>query len=124
MRRLEVWLDWGDAERVVGTLAELDRRLYFEYDGGFIADPLPISPFHLPVQPGVLEESERVFEGLPGVFNDSLPDGWGLLLMDRNFRSRGVPREQITALHRLAYIHTRAMGALTYHPAGDAPHEG
>jgi len=52
-----------------------------------------------------------------GVFADSLPDGWGMLLMDRFFlRERGIDRRAITALDRLAYMGERAMGALEYRP--------
>ena len=52
-----------------------------------------------------------------GVFNDSLPDGWGMLLMDRYFRQQwGRGGYDITALERLAYMGDRAMGALEYEP--------
>lgn len=78
--------------------------------------PLPIWPFKLPVAPGLFEHTERDFAELFGVFNDSLPDGWGLLLMGREFRRRGVKPSDMSALDRLAYIGTRGMGALTYHP--------
>jgi serine/threonine-protein kinase HipA len=117
MRRLEVRLDWGDEQRVVGTLAEEGRRLYFEYDSSFIDAPLPISPFKLPVRPGLFEHTEREFARVFGVFNDSLPDGWGLLLMDREFRKRDLDPRQISVLDRLAYMGMRGMGCLTYHPA-------
>ena len=36
MRKLEVRLDWGDEQVVVGRLAEQERRVYFEYDGTFV----------------------------------------------------------------------------------------
>jgi serine/threonine-protein kinase HipA len=116
MRRLQVRLDWGDEQVVVGTLAERDRRIYFEYDRDFIEAPLPISPFKLPVNPGVFEHTEREFSQVFGVFNDSLPDGWGLLLMDRVFRKQGLDPARVSILDRLAYIGERGMGALTYHP--------
>ncbi len=120
MRRLEVRLDWGDADpRTVGTLADLERRTLFEFDPAFLREPLPLSPFKLPVRPGVHEDAERTFAGLFGVFDDSLPDGWGRLLMDRAFERAGVRRDEVTPLDRLAYLHTRAMGALTYHPPAD-----
>ena len=48
MRKLEVRLDWGDEQVVVGRLAEQERRVYFEYDGTFVANPVPLSPFKLP----------------------------------------------------------------------------
>lgn len=116
MRRLEVRLDWGDEQVVVGTLAEQERRIYFEYDAAFLDAPLPISPFKLPVRPGLFEHAERDFAEVFGVFNDSLPDGWGLLLMDREFKKRGLDPATVSVLDRLAYIGTRGMGALTYHP--------
>lgn len=124
MRRLEVRLHWGDEHVVVGTLAEQDRRLYFEYDGDFVATPLPISPFKLPVRPGLFEHGERDFAPVFGVFSDSLPDGWGLLLMDREFRKRGLATATLSVLDRLAYIGTRGMGALTYHPPATAGEDG
>lgn len=124
MRKLEVRLNWGDEQVPVGTLAEQERVLYFEYDGAFIAKPLPISPFKLPVQPGVFEHREREFGDVFGVFNDSLPDGWGLLLMDREFRKRGHDPAALSILDRLAYIGTRGMGALTYHPPAATDDEG
>ena len=116
MRKLEVRLDWGDEQRVVGTLAEQQHRIYFEYAVGFLDSGRPISPFKLPLRPGVFEHTEREFAPLFGAFNDSLPDGWGLLLMDREFRKRGLDPGTLSPLDRLAYIGTRGMGALTYHP--------
>jgi serine/threonine-protein kinase HipA len=124
MRKLEVRLDWGDEQVVVGTLAEHEKVLYFEYDSAFIAKPLPISPFKLPIQSSLFEHREREFGDVFGVFNDSLPDGWGLLLMDREFRKRGHDPAGISILDRLAYIGTRGMGALTYHPPAAPDDEG
>lgn len=116
MRTLEVRLDWGDREIAVGTLAEAERRIYFEYAASFLEAPLPISPFKLPVRPGLFEHVDREFAPVFGVFDDSLPDSWGLLLMDREFKRRGRALASISVLDRLAYIGTRGMGALTYHP--------
>lgn len=116
MRTVEVRLNWGEEETVVGALAERDRRIYFEYAAPFLAAPLPVSPFKLPVQPGVVEHTDREFGPLFGIFDDSLPDSWGLLLMDREFRRQGRSLAEISPLDRLAYIGTRGMGALTYHP--------
>jgi serine/threonine-protein kinase HipA len=117
VRTLEVRLDWGDRQIVVGTLAEDAGRLYFEYAASFLENPLPISPFRLPPRPGLFEHVDRQFAEVFGVFDDSLPDSWGLLLMDREFRKRGRAPSTLSPLDRLAYIGTRAMGALTYHPA-------
>jgi serine/threonine-protein kinase HipA len=116
MRSLEVHLDWGEEERILGTLAEREGRVYFEYAPAFLEAPLPISPFKLPARSGLFEHEDREFGPVFGVFLDSLPDGWGLLLMDRVFRTRGVDPASVSPLDRLAYIGTRGMGALSYHP--------
>ncbi len=117
MRRLEVYLDWDSESLWVGTLAERDRRIFFEYSPSFLDAPLPISPIKLPVRGGLHEDADRTFGGLHGVFYDSLPDGWGLLLMDRRFRQAGIEPGRVTWLDRLAYIGHRSMGALVYRPA-------
>lgn len=100
----------------VGRLALHQGRILFEYDGTFIERGLNISPFHLPLRSGVQVGKPALFEGLPGVFNDSLPDGWGRLLLDRAVMSQGIPYQQLTPLDRLAYVGSKGMGALIYEP--------
>ena len=116
MRTIEVRLDWGGQQTVVGTLAEQGRGVYFEYAASFLESPLPVSPFKLRVRPGLFEHVDREFAPVFGVFDDSLPDSWGHLLMDREFRRQGRSLAEISPLDRLAYIGTHGMGALTYHP--------
>lgn len=117
MKKLEVHLTQGPGDqRLVGHLAEVDRRLYFEYDAAFLKDPVWLSPFKLPPEPGLHEHRDLTFGPLFGLFDDSLPDGWGLLLMDRYFTRRGLALEAISPLDRLAYLGDRTMGALTYRP--------
>ncbi len=123
MKRLEVRLrrEPGE-ERVVGQLAETGPRggqILFEYDPAFLRDPLWLSPFKLPPQPGLVEHRDLAFGPIFGLFDDSLPDGWGLLLMDRFFQQRGTALAEVSVLDRLAYLGTRTMGALTYHPPSD-----
>jgi serine/threonine-protein kinase HipA len=117
MKKLEVCFTRspGDSQPV-GTLAEDRGRVYFEYAAEFLATGLNLSPFRLPFEPGLFEHRDREFGPLPGVFDDSLPDGWGLLLMDRHFRTLGRNLAEISPLDRLAWLGTRTMGALTYHP--------
>lgn len=117
MKKLDVHLTNGPGDRrLVGQLAETGRRISFEYDSGFLQDPLWLSPFKLPPGPGLHEHRDRTFGPLFGLFDDSLPDGWGLLLMDHAFMRRGLAPESISPLDRLAYLGESAMGALTYHP--------
>ncbi len=118
MKRLDVRFTRGPGDSIpVGTLASDRGHVYFEYAASFLATGLNISPFILPFQPGLFEHRDHLFGPLPGVFDDSLPDGWGLLLMDCHFRSLGRNRDEISPLDRLAWLGTRTMGALTYHPA-------
>ena len=93
-----------------------DSRNFFQYSPEFIATGLKISPFHLPLNHEVIEAPTHPFNGLHGVFADSLPDGWGLLLMDRFLRQKGVDVKKLTQLDRLLYIGPTGMGALTYEP--------
>ena len=117
MKKLGVYLSSTPEERrLIGELAEANRKIYFEYDPAFLKDPLWLSPFKLPAEPGLHEHRDLTFGPLFGLFDDSLPDGWGLLLMDRHFRKAGIPPETVSPLDRLAYMGTRTMGALTYHP--------
>ena len=122
MKKLDVYLaarERRDRGRLVGTLAESERRLYFEYDADFLDDPLWLSPFNLPPEPGLHEHRDLAFGPLFGLFDDSLPDGWGLLLMDRHFRRQAVALDAVSPLDRLAYLGRRTMGALTYYPPAE-----
>jgi len=104
--------------QLVGQLVDFKKKIYFEYDAKFLELGLNLSPFLLPLKPGAqTPPASNPWSGLFGVFNDSLPDGWGLLLMDRHLQSLGVDVQYVSPLDRLAYIGNRGMGALSYKPA-------
>ena len=113
---LNVVLDFGSQKIPVGKLASQNRQVYFEYDAEFLQKNLEISPFKLPLQSGVQTFEPQLFEGLPGVFNDSLPDGWGRLLLDRALRAGGIAPDTFAPLDRLAHVGRHGMGALIYEP--------
>lgn len=121
--QVTVSLDFGEDSIIqVGRLASAERgKIYFEYSP--ILRGLRISPLRLPPKPGLMTFDPMLFEGLPGVFYDSLPDGWGRLLLDRLVRSKGIAPNQLTALDRLAHVGHSGMGALVYEPdlSGDRP---
>jgi serine/threonine-protein kinase HipA len=120
MKKLEVRLTREPGqERIIGQLAQSAGGVVFEYDPAFLRAPLWLSPFKLPPQPGLVEHRDHAFGPIFGLFDDSLPDGWGLLLMDRFFEQRGSALAEVSVLDRLAYLGTRTMGALTYHPPAD-----
>ncbi len=113
---VHVSLNFGSTSYKVGRLALVKRKIYFEYDSAFLRSGLDISPLKLPKQDGAIPCADAVFEGLFGVFNDSLPDGWGRLLLDRQVRKYGIAPEQLTPLDRLTHVGSFGMGALRYEP--------
>ncbi len=119
---LKVSLDFSGERITVGTLAVNQGKVYFEYDAEFLKRNLHISPFNLQLRPGVVEFERDVFEGLAGVFNDSLPDGWGRLLLDRMLIGQGFVPQQLSPLDRLAYVGAHGMGALVYEPEMNPNH--
>ena len=100
----------------VGELAQNRQGVFFEYDADYRRVHRNLSPFLLPFDGSLVQAPARPHGGLHGVFADSLPDGWGMLLMDRVFRRRGVVPSELTAMDRLAYIGERGTGALAYAP--------
>jgi serine/threonine-protein kinase HipA len=102
---------------LVGTLAQTPERVVaFEYDSDWLINGFSISPFSLPLIKKVFIPKYEPFNGLFGVFNDSLPDGWGRLLVDRLFLKNKINPSEIDNLNRLAVVQASGMGALTYKP--------
>lgn len=103
--------------RLVGTLALYkQRQAAFEYSKEWLADGFSVSPFSLPLTQRVFIPKADPFEGLFGVFADSLPDGWGRLLVDRLLLKNHINPFEISSLDRLAIVGSSGMGALTYEP--------
>lgn len=106
-----------DAEEIeVGELVSDDKQIYFKYYSEFLKRGLEISPIKLKLNTDINKANELPFEGLFGVFADSLPDGWGKLLLDRALAARGISIADLSPLDRLAYIGSQGMGALIYRP--------
>ena len=119
--KLKVFLNMYGIRQEVGMLLQDKQRIFFEYSPDFPKSGIELSPFKLPLKSGVFEEKSHVFDGLFGLFNDSLPDGWGCLLLDRKLRKLGKFYAEITPLDRLSLIGANPMGALEYEPAaGDS----
>lgn len=111
--RLEVYYDG----KHVGTMAPYQRyRTAFEYSQEWLRDGFSISPFSLPLVSGVKIAKSDPFDGIFGIFADSLPDGWGRLLVDRMLRKEGERPEETGSLTRLSIVGSSGMGALEYKP--------
>lgn len=82
------------------------RHAVAEWDPGFSACSPPLSPPRIKSYNALLMPQQRAFGDLPALFGDSLPDGWGRLLIDRELAASGVSRVEITDLERLALVGT------------------
>ena len=103
--------------KVVGYLQELDnKQIAFQYSDEWTRDGFSISPFSLPLSDRVYISSSPHFNGLFGVFNDSLPDGWGELLVRRMLTKRGINFDKLSPIVRLTLISGKGLGGLDYEP--------
>ena len=98
------------------TIIKENNLAAFEYGNNFIKDGFSISPFYLPLKQGVFVAKQEPFNGMFGVFNDSLPDGWGQLLIDRFLINNRIDLSTVTILDRLSIVGDNGKGALTYKP--------
>ena len=104
-------------DQLIGQLAEKQGDIVFQYDSAWLEGGFNLAPSSMPFDANAHSAARPDFNRLHGVFNDSLPDGWGLLLMDRILKKhKNLDRSQITPLDRLAYLGHRCMGALEYKP--------
>ncbi len=103
--------------RKVGRIAmDRDGRALFEYDADWIRNGFSISPFHLPLESRLFTADAKPFDGNFGVFDDSLPDGWSALVLDRYLRSQGKSLASLNLLEQLMFVGSRGRGALEYYP--------
>lgn len=116
IKKILVSVQFSDKETEVGELIEDEGKNYFKYYTDFIRLGIELSPFKLPLNDQLNEADAVPFEGLFGLFNDSLPDGWGRLLLDRKLLAEGILPAEISPLDRLAYVGSNGMGALIYRP--------
>ncbi len=119
IEKLKVSVNFDGQEIEVGELVISDSKIYFRYNLDFINKKIELSPFKLPLSNKIYTTANYPFDGLYGLFNDSLPDGWGKLLLDRALISKGISLYEVTPLDRLAYVGSRGMGALIYKPEFD-----
>lgn len=105
-------------DRYVGSLSMTpDNRLCaFQYDKGWLANGFPISPLDLPLKPNLFIAKPEPFWGNFGIFEDSLPNGYGRYLLNRMLKKRGINDSLLTPLQRLSIVETSGMGALCYIP--------
>lgn len=111
-----VFLNVEGRRHFVGLLSSDARKIAFEYADAFLQTGLQISPIAVPLGRGVRMMDREPFNGLPGFAADSLPDGWGNLLLSRQLKSKGRRLEEIDPLQRLCWVGSQGMGAMEYEP--------
>ena len=101
----------------IGRIALTKQGLCaFEYDALYLQSGTSISPLELPLRTGVMLAKRTPFEGNFGVFDDCLPDGWGLLVLDRYLQKKGINQSKLTLLDRLSLVGASGRGALEFRP--------
>jgi serine/threonine-protein kinase HipA len=111
---------WG---KRVGALARDPTSGFyaFEYDPRWAAFGVELAPLSMPTttaaQPFVFPTLPvETYSRLPAMIADALPDDFGNALTTAYLANEGVRAEDITPLDRLAYLGTRGIGALEFHP--------
>ena len=98
------------------TMTPDGHRCVFQYDKDWMSTGFSISPLDLPLKSDLFIAPERPFWGNFGIFEDSLPDGYGRYLLNKMLRRQGVDDTQLTPLQRLSIVGGSGMGALCYEP--------
>ncbi len=117
--RVEVFL-WG---RLMGAVLLDPAYGYyaFAYAPSFIASGVQPSPLSMPLNNGdaylFTDLPVETYKRLPAMLSDALPDDFGNALINQYMAEQGIDASAVTALDRLAYMSTRAMGAFTFKPS-------
>ena len=98
------------------SLTPDDKRLAFEYNPRWLAEGFSISPLELPLKPGLFLAKPTPLYGNFGIFEDSLPDGYGRYLLHKALLREGIDDRNLSAIDRLSIVGGSGMGALTYQP--------
>ncbi len=114
INKIDVYMD----DRHVGALAVTNHRAAFQYSDEWLDTGFSISPFSLPLERKLFIPGYEPFEGVFGVFADTLPDGWGRLIVDRYIKAKlKIDPEELDGFHRLTLVSDAGMGALSYRPS-------
>ncbi len=111
--------------RKVGTLSMGNRsNCQFEYDKDWLADGFSLSPLKLPLKAGLFTADYQPFNGNFGVFEDSLPGGYGEYLLRKVLKGLGIDPQTLNPVQWLSIVGSSGMGALCYVPETKIQNEG
>jgi serine/threonine-protein kinase HipA len=114
--KINVFIDLANNEQLVGQLILDEKDVLFKYSASYLENGYNISPLKLKFDNSVQLAPVGPFDGLFGVFADSLPDAWGYLLMKKHLSEKGIVMANLNSLDRLTYVGNNALGALVYKP--------
>ena len=93
-----------------------NQQCVFQYDKEWLSSGFSISPLELPLKPDMFIAKSEPFWGNFGIFEDSLPDGYGRYLLSRMLKKQGIDDSILTPIQRLSIVGISGMGALSYIP--------
>ena len=121
--KLDVYIQFSKQEERIGQLVLDGRRILFKYSDAYLEAGKNLSPIHLKFDDNPQTTKEKPFNGLFGVFADSLPDAWGYLLIKKRLSADSIAIEPLNALDHLTFTGKNSLGALQYRPSVDLDQE-
>lgn len=115
--KLDVYIQFSKPEKLIGQLILDGRSILFKYSDAYLETGKNLSPNRLKFDDNPQTTKEKVFNGLFGVFADSLPDAWGYLLIKKRLSADRIAIESLNALDHLTFSGKNSMGALQYRPS-------
>jgi len=121
---LTVALAFDPSATVPAARVAMDAGLaQLEWSREVIDQKLAISPLYYPPDVGLHAARGKSFEGVHGFLADSLPEGWGQLLMRKRLAKLNIDITTLNALERLALVGNQGRGALVFEPATTPPED-
>jgi serine/threonine-protein kinase HipA len=121
--KLNVYIQFSKQEELIGQLILDGRSILFKYSGAYLEAGENLSPNQLKFDDNPQTTNEKPFNGLFGVFADSLPDAWGYLLIKKRLSADRIAIESLNALDHLTFAGKNSLGALQYRPSVELEQE-
>ena len=117
--KLNVFIRFLNQEIHLGQLVLDKGTILFKYTEAYLSNGYNISPYKLTFDNSIQSGPNKPFNGLHGVFDDSLPDAWGSLVMRRHLQQKGIALETLNSLDQLSYVGENGLGTLIYRPSNN-----
>lgn len=115
-KKIDVLIRFSTEDIPVGQLVQDGKAVLFKYHPNYLLQGFNISPKKIRFDDSIQATSFSPFQGLFGVFADSLPDAWGNLLLRRWLSLKHLLPSQLNSLDRLSLVGENGPGALVYKP--------